>query len=400
MSLPKSLLALGVASVLPILAIIQPAQAAGLLQADSDALAAFQQARQALAEQQLDEAEILLERVLMLAPEHAEARLELALLLARRGRADTAQLLIQSLIDDPRTDPAHRVGLERLASSLRQPTVPQNSASAKPAATDPAPLYRAEINLTASSNPLARTAASDITFTLPDGPIKLPLDTQPVGGSIVGASLSRTDGPSGAELSVQQTKVTDASRSARWLAWGELPKLADLTGLQWYAQGQQGFDGLRHYTGGIGLPWGLQRISLARYNDSGQADQGLVLRYDRRSPAFLGADWLSSLERGVSTSKAQGYWRAGISTELALAEGSKLLAQWTAQNDTYGYSALLENDAKRRLVTAYVAIEQQVLLGHEKQLVFRAYTGERRGNLDIFSYRDVGIQVALQQHWR
>ena len=55
------------------------------MQAEQDALQAHEQARQALAAGQWDEAELLLERVLMLMPENAEARLDFALLLARRG---------------------------------------------------------------------------------------------------------------------------------------------------------------------------------------------------------------------------------------------------------------------------------------------------------------------------
>ena len=64
---------------------------------------ALGQARVEITSQRYDRAEILLERVLMLHPENAEARIELAMLMARRGHIDGAQALVQSLVDDPRT---------------------------------------------------------------------------------------------------------------------------------------------------------------------------------------------------------------------------------------------------------------------------------------------------------
>ena len=68
-----------------------PARASAPLQAEQDALQAYEEARRAVADERLDEAELLLERVLMLMPEHAGARLDFALLLARRGQADAAR---------------------------------------------------------------------------------------------------------------------------------------------------------------------------------------------------------------------------------------------------------------------------------------------------------------------
>jgi hypothetical protein len=76
------------------------------------------------------------------------------------------------------------------------------------------------------------------------------------------------------------------------------------------------------------------------------------------------------------------------------------LAQFTHQRDTYSYSALLQDGAKRQLTTAYVAFEQHIDLKNEKVLIWRAFRGERRSNLELFNYNEFGAQVSMVQHWR
>jgi thioredoxin-like negative regulator of GroEL len=90
------------------------------LQPEIEALQAFDQARTEINNQRYDRAEILLERVLMLHPENAEARIELAMLMARRGHNDGAQALVQSLLDDPRTEPDQFKALAALLQSMKK----------------------------------------------------------------------------------------------------------------------------------------------------------------------------------------------------------------------------------------------------------------------------------------
>ena len=93
-------------------------EAADNAEAAAQAQAAYQQALQALEQQQWTQAELLLERVLMFQPEHAEALLQLATLLAQRDRLETAQALIGVLLHDPRTPPAHRRHLQALLDGI------------------------------------------------------------------------------------------------------------------------------------------------------------------------------------------------------------------------------------------------------------------------------------------
>ena len=89
---------------------------------------AYQSALAALDAQAWAEAELQFERVLMLNPEHAEARIQLALLLAQRGKFETASGFLQSLIDDPRTPLEHRQRLVDLLAQLKPAAQPISAA--------------------------------------------------------------------------------------------------------------------------------------------------------------------------------------------------------------------------------------------------------------------------------
>lgn len=376
-----------------------PANAAEPLAAESDAAAAMQQAHQALNAQQLDQAELLLERVLMLKPEHAEARLELAILLARRGRAETALSLIQSLIEDPRTDAAYRRKLTQLLTDLKARDVLTPSQAMANSSPVPTPLYSTEFSWGASSNPLMYTGIGEVTVTLPDGLVTLPLATKARSGSVVGASIGRRLERSGVDISVQQFSLPDTATNLRALIWAELPAPIAEGGLQWYVQAQRGFDRIHRYTAGLSLPWGQQRASLAIYREPEQDDKGAILRYDYRWRGWLGADWFASLERATSTTAMQGYWREMLAVDFQLDAARKIQTQLVAQQDLNGYSALLAHDARRRLLTRYVAYEQQIATGQGGGWLLRAYVGARQSNLELFTYGDRGVQVVWQQQW-
>jgi hypothetical protein len=408
---------------------------AAQLQPELEALQAFEQARAEISAQRYDRAEILLERVLMLHPEHAEARIELALLMARRGHSDGAQALVQSLIDDPRTEPEYTQALRALKAQIgKGPHAAVNpyaldtreaaarlaaaaqgtQASAQPAAqseapADPSAKWRGEASLTASSNPLARTSSGAITITLPDGPLSLPLSQTAQSGALTGLSLSRTTATHGAELALQRADVSGTTTAARALAWVQLPLkqwLPDslkpdlLPPVLAYVQAQRGLDGQHRAMAGLTTVLGAQRLSLSHYEEYGMNDHGTVVRAEHNQPRLWGADWQASIEHSNSAVGPQGYWRTGLSAERALGDGRKLLAQLTHQQDTYAYSALLQNGVNRRLTTAYVAFEQHVDLKREKVLIWRVFSGERRSNLELFNYNELGAQLSVVQNWR
>lgn len=402
---------------------------AAQLQPELEALEAFDQARAEISAQRFDRAEILLERVLMLHPEHAEARIELALLMARRGHRFGAQALVQSLIDDPRTETEYAQALRQLQAQIKKGpaeainpyALDSRKATARlsaagqgavvPAAAPPevSASWRGEASLSASSNPLARTSSGAITITLPDGPLSLPLSQTTKSGALTGLNLSRTSATNGAELALQRADVSGTTTAARAVAWAQLPLMQwlpdslqpdQLPPVLAYAQAQRGLDGQRRAMAGLTAVLGAQRLSLSHYEEYGMNDHGTVVRAEHNHPRLWGTDWQTSIEHSSSAVGPQGYWRAGLSAENLLGEGRKLLAQLSHQQDTYSYSTLLQDGAKRRLTTAYVAFEQHVTLKSEKVLIWRIFSGERRSNLELFNYNELGVQLSIVQNWR
>jgi hypothetical protein len=400
---------------------------AAVLEAEIEALQALDQASAEIKARRFDRAEILLERVLMLQPENAEARIELALLMATRGQQDSARALVQSLIDDPRTELAQAQELNNLLIliqkgnpaafginpySLNPPSRPLPSwlgtnGLALPGAKgrDDLAQWRGEVNIGHTTNPLARTSAESITITLPDGPLSLPLVQGAHSGLVMGTQISRVSDSSGAELAVQGTNVEGASTAARATAWGRLPtaqfvSTQRLPAMLVYAQIQRGLDGQHRLQGGLSAISGQQKYSLSSYHEINTHDRGLTWRVDHQQPQWHGTDWYATLERSKSSIGPQGYWRFALTGEYLVNDRSKFLVQWTRQDDTYEYSALLENGAKRYMGVANVAYEQRYDAGNGKVFMWRVFTGERQSNLALFNYKETGLQISMVKKWQ
>ena len=364
---------------------------ATVLDPPQEAALAFEQARQALADQRLDRAELLLERVLMLEPDHAEARVELALLMARRGQSETARALLRDLADDPRTPSTHRVQLQALIASMSPtPSVAQG----------PAPWWRLETGLTWSSNPLARTGADEIFFTTPEGPIALPLVNKPSQGAVASLALSRTQGEQGAEVLLQGVDVAGSRPAARLAVWGVMPQGLGGPAFQWSLAAQQGFDGARRHT--AGLTWSGQALrgSIYQYAEPQLADRGQLVRLEAQWPTFLGLQGTALLERATSSVKTQSTWKAGLMAQTVVPGNIRLQLQWTGQKDTHGYSPLLANGAPRWLSSNQAVAEKTLPLGSGKTLTIRGLTTQRRSNIELFVFRETALQLQVAKMWR
>lgn len=417
-----------------------------------EAAEAYEQAMRALGKGEQERAELLLERVLMLSPDNAEARLELAGLFAKRGRLISARLMLQSLESDPRTPMEHKQNLRRLIAQLQGESSHSENTTELPnaisAATRQAPKApqitpaantQLELGLTRSSNPLARTASEGITFTLPEGPVLLPLSVKPTRGLSRTFQLSHEPTQfqnAGAELYLQSlapgseqdaTAQTSSNfqnqTAARLSVWGGIKPLGGLTQLspllmpqlmplliplQWHYQAQQGLDGLRRQSLSLAYPFdyaGLAWRGVAVHYQEPTAperlgDRGQAIRLEQRGVSGT-LSWLLHAEKSTSQVFEQGYVRAGVFAELLpmpkLLPQTRLSVQISEQKDTHSYSPLLLNGAKRQLFSSLVAIEQQVKFEKEKVLIFRAFSAERRSNLELFNYKDTGIQLSLRQ---
>lgn len=398
------------------------------LQPELEALQAYEQASAEIRERRYDRAEILLERVLMLQPENAEALIELALLMAARQNKDGALTLVQSLIDDPRTESQQAQALRSLQAqiergvthlqqnpyalgatgrlSLSAGQVPQNIGKLGfNTGSNPNPVsWRGEIQWGMSTNPLARTSAQTIAITLPDGPLSLPLTQNQHTGQTAGASLVRTTATGGAELATQATDISGTNTAARALAWSQLPEAPWWSAKNqpiWlaYAQAQRGMDGQQRAQAGLTAISGQQKYSLSYYHEQSTQDRGLNWRIEHSPTRWHGILGYAALERSQSTTGPHGFWRAQIAAERPVTDQAKMLIHWTQQSDTYGYSPLLENGARRQLSALHVAFEQRHKLNGQKIVTWRVFTGERRSNLSLFSYKETGFQLSMAKKW-
>jgi hypothetical protein len=196
----------------------------------------------------------------------------------------------------------------------------------------------------------------------------------------------------------------------RLSAWGSIQPnsgSARRNPLQWSYQAQQGLDGLQRQSFSLAYPFDFEGLAwrgvAVHYQEPStserQGDRGHALRLEQRG-ASGALTWLLHAERSASQVFEQGYTRAGLFAELLpapkLLPQTRLSLQVTDQRDTHSYSPLLLNGAKRHLISSLVAIEQHANLENKKVLIFRAFSAERRSNLELFSYKDIGAQVLIR----
>ena len=367
-----------------------PLQAASL-DADTQAEQAFADALTAVQEGELARAELLLERALMLNPEHAAARLELAGLMAARRRNDAAHALILTLIEDPRTPEAHRTRLRSMLANLGGEALDDQ----------PSTTVLAEVFAGRMHNPLARAAIPELTLTFPDGPVSLPVDQNIRPASVFGTSVRRTvAGQSSLEASVQT--LSSGGQAYRLGAMGRIPVsgLGQESLVQWSAQTQQAFSGNTRHAYGLVLSRASWALAGGGFNEPALGRHGAYLRADRLIPLRSNLVVNGFVEAEYAANGPPSLWRAGGAAAWTPAAGWFLLGQADLVRDTSGYSALLANDAHRRMHGFSAAVERALTPdGVKWQLFLRGYVARRWSNLDLFDYRDFGAQVSLRRRW-
>lgn len=352
---------------------------------------AFEQALKELQSEQWGQAELYLERSLMLNADHAEARLQLALLLARRGQIDAAKSLIQSLIDDPRTSAEHRSRLQiLLASSLPLASLP-------PEAT-PRAQTKAEITVGYTRNPYARASLEELTLTLAQGSITLPVtrNDQPAGT----ASLSLrhiVQDRWGLEVSQQQWGGAEGRNASSLLVFGGTTLAGQ--SVQWSALALRSLDDTTRQALGLSFPQQAWRFTSGLFNEPDFDRRGYSLRIDRGWMASPSLQSVTFAELERATAGKSSLVRAGILAEWAMAPSWVVSAQATLHHDLQGYSPLLASNAPRNMLAAYLALEHHWAPAPRWRLVSRVHLAQRWSNLSLFQYRDAGVQFSVQRLW-
>lgn len=387
----------------PVPAQHQPDFAQDRQQAD----AAFAQAMQALLQQQWLEAELLLERALMFYPAHAEALLQLALLLAQRDHPESAVALVRILLDDPATPPAHRQQLQALLDNARA----QELAAAAPLRPESPPHTVVGWALGYSRNPLAATNARELVLTLPQGNVIVPLEQRHGQGATGQLQLyHRWTGGLELQAVTQASNADNARPGARLTLLGPLAR-SGATPVYWSASSQQALDGSRRHAasllwqpGGAGeghIGGAPALYSLGIFGEPQSSRQGWTARAQKALPAGAALRGLAWTEYEHAQGPSPNALRLGWQGSWALAPRWQLQGYGYAQADSTGYSPLLENNKSRRIFTGYLALERQLLpaIGGG-QLTLNLYWSQRWSNLPLFAWKDRGVLMQWQRQWR
>lgn len=354
-----------------------------------------QQAEESLAEQNWLQAELLLERILMLQPENAHALLQMAMVLQARNRSADAQAIIAALRDDERTAAEHRQRLQVLLDSQNQiQNVNPDPASGPTSGSQP----RAQllVSLGRGSNPLARPSAHSIHLTLPSGTLSLQLDQRPVAANTTSVVFYQQFA-NGLELVASNHHVAapGAHASARLALAGPLAP-----GWLWSLSSQQGIDGARRDS--IGLmhshtgPRAQQLYTVSAFRASSDDSQGLLARAQSSiAPlAVLQFDGWLEFER----TRPSHALRLGMQAQWRLPQRWQLQSYLLLQQDLSGYSPWLEHGATRRIVTSHIALEKSWPLP-SGELVTSVYRTQRTSNLPLFAWRDHGLVLGWRRAW-
>jgi hypothetical protein len=343
-------------------------------------------------------------------------------LLAQRDRLESAQALIDMLLQDPRTPPAHRRQLQALLDSTRPapPVSAQASATRSPAETL-SPPGRTQLLLSVghSRNPLGITNATQLTLTLPEGPVALPIATQARATAVASLALHHQT-PSGFEIfaQTQATGLPQARIASRFAIAGPLGQPGHL----WSLGTQTTLDGTTRHSAALvknladsptpALATDTQptdspapatpatQLTASLWHEPGLGRSGWLLRAQRSFLPRPNIPLTAWGEYEHSGQGAPGALRSGMQASAALAPRWQLQGLLQAQADTGGYSPLLKNNAPRRLLSLQTELEYrwpEPLLGGQASA--SVYAACRWSNLPLFAWRDHGLRLAWLRQW-
>lgn len=392
-----------------------------------------------LEEQEPSQAMIWLERSLMLDPHNLGAQADLALALASLGQPDAVRSLALAWVD--RTDvPANLRQRVFRALPIKDATQLPVVRLGRTSNGDWATHREATVMLGYESNLDHSPKLSEITLTVPDGPIDLklakPLEprpgaalssdlswqlaTSPQPGRIFrgGVRLGARAAPSDSNTDWQHAQGA-LSASQQWGAWrGQTEVSATWVG------------------GALNEPYRLTRLSVKGERDA----LGCVLRLsvDRESrrqtatplansrttsalwnsqcPFNGGREWTwgiaarASVDRPVDPERSGGTQRqSSLGARLTGTFGSQIRFDITARHglvrDDAGYSPLLENNARREMRQSQVSLElisplaphSSVLAGADAVLQVQAV--QQRSNIPVFRYQAISAYSGIRWAW-
>lgn len=385
---------------------------------------------------------VWLERAVMLDPGNLGARVDHAFALAALGEpaalAETAEQLrhrtdmpaaLRARLYPGEHPRAYALPPARLGFALRRAWGVQGEASL---------LSGHEGNLDRSPR------LSELTLTLPDGPLTLPVESRPRAGSatIAAAAVEFAYAPRPATVLrsglILGARAAASHAATDWRQW------------QWAASASHTANGLRGYVdlalagvgGPLGEPYALRRIALGAEARLGPCRARLAIEtetrtqsrsasLDSRTDAWTGllqcplaftasstagsaADWYwlldlrAARDHPASDERPGGLQRseaAGLRLAGPLGGGLLLEIGWRSgrSRDALGYSPLLENGARRRLALDQLSLELSAPLvrtsDQRLDAVFKWQGARQASNLPLFRYRANSSYGGLRWQW-
>ena len=372
-----------------------PAKAAS---EEAGADVAYQNAQAALNTQAWAEAELQLERVLMLNPEHAEARIQLAILLAQRGRLVAANGFLQSLIEDPRTPPAHRQRLLDLLGQLKIAPQPTATAS-QPLAPMPgqAPsIVQARMSLGYTSNPYARANIDTLTLTTPGGNTDLTVAPNISSAPTLTSSLSyMAPNLCGFEVYDQHWYAQERYATNKVALFCRNSVAGQK--IQTFVSYLNGLDGGNRASAGLRWSTGAMLLTGQAFNEPQLDRRGYSLRAEHLQLNTAGAHTLVYAEAEKSNTGLGDNFQTGLVKEVVLVPALTLLVHVSAQRDFGGYSTFLENGARRNLLYAELGLQKDWGKHRDWNLGSSLYTRRRWSNLALFGFKDTTLQITIDR---
>ena len=385
-----------------------------------------------LEEGKAPQATVWLERSLMLDPANLGAQADLAMAMAASGDLSLLQGLLQEWRNRSDVPAALRRRLEALSEGGYKKPFPAIRFGLPVAKADWA--TQGEVSLLAGHETNLDRAPSltELTLTIPDGPIVLPVEGQPRrGGARVGAlsylvayvpneSLAVRAGFGALARKSPDNKETDWRQNHAQVS-------AHLQSAPWRATAELGFAWVN---GRLGEPyrqkrkaWGVERAIDAcqvRFAAEGERrlqeqSRQLNANYKGRSLSIQCQSDLSkraislSVRKGVDTptsGERPGGRQEARGQQLQLASpawaGSRLQATWRVHKatDSEGYSELLDNGAIRRTrLTQWVLEATLPLPGPGLQLVIDHQVTKQTSNLPLFGFDARSTYLGLLYRW-
>lgn len=369
-----------------------------------------------------------LERALLLEPQHTSVQMEYAIALAGGADQPSALALLHALRADASLTPQMRQAVEQQIARWTASSPQGGSRS------------YVQVRLGRDSNLLGAPNLGSLTLTLPGQTLQLPLDASYLQRS---GNYRRLDAGWNIQQGAWQAAVNASGRDSPQeptAALQQIQAAGEHTGPGHYASASAAYlqsqAGTRYRALGLaaGRQWDNARPgstrSACRSRAGAQWQQRTLVNSPSLSGHYGGLAWQRTCEPGASAPQAgalqawqwSASWGRDLPTQagrpggaqqqaslrlLALGAGAAPGQQWLLdaelyrQQDTRGYSPLLQNNARRHLTRLALRAEYALPLPDAPawQLMVGAEWQQQQSNLPLFQQKSQGAYMALRRQW-